>query len=198
VGPAWNHNTIYHQALIRRLPTNPRRALDVGCGDGRFARLLAQSVHEVVAIDVDRREVDRARAAEGGPDNVQWQCADLLTYAVDGSYDVVTALAVVHHLPLEQALAQMERLLRPGGRLLVLGVWPARATMLDTATSAVAVVVNALLQLRYGRTRMASPAQQPSMSLSEARARSQRQLPGATVRRRLLWRFILEWTKPAD
>lgn len=69
--------------------------------------------------------------------------------------------------------------------------------MVDIATSVVAVVVNALQQLRYGRTRMTSPAQEPSMSLREVRARAQRLLPGARVHRRLLWRYILEWTKPA-
>ena len=192
----WNHNTVYHRALIRRLPPSGTRALDVGSGDGRFARHLAEVVREVVAIDVDPREVERARTASGAQ-NVDWRCSDLLAFdAPDGIFDVVTALAVIHHLPFDQAVAHMQRLLAPGGRLLVLGVWPAKATLTDAAFSAVAVVANATLQLLRGRTQMSSPAQKPSMSFNEVRRKSQTALPGSKVRRRLYWRYILEWTKP--
>ena len=41
-----------------------------------------------------------------------------------GRFDLVTALAVVHHMPFEDALDRMRRLLAPRGRLLVLGIWP--------------------------------------------------------------------------
>jgi hypothetical protein len=68
--------------------------------------------------------------------------------------------------------------------------------MTDAAFSAVAVVANATLQLLRGRTQMSSPAQKPSMSFNEVRRKSQTALPGSKVRRRLYWRYILEWTKP--
>ena len=43
---------------------------------------------------------------------------------LETSFDAVTCLAVVHHLPLEDAIAKMVRLLRPGGRLVLLGCGP--------------------------------------------------------------------------
>lgn len=192
----WNHNTHYHRVLIQRVPEGASRALDVGCGDGQFARLLASRVPEVVAIDVDSYQVERARSAAGG-ERVRWQCADLLTLDQVGSFDVITALAVVHHMPFDQAVDHMRRLLADRGRLLLLGVWPARATVTDVIVSGIAVVANSVLQVLFGKTQMESPTRAPAMSLREVRRRAQELLPGVRVRRRLLWRYTLEWTKPA-
>jgi 2-polyprenyl-3-methyl-5-hydroxy-6-metoxy-1,4-benzoquinol methylase len=192
----WNHNTHYHRVLIQRVPEGASRALDVGCGDGQFARLLASRVPEVVAIDLDSHQVARARSAAGS-ERVRWQCADLLTLDQVGSFDVITALAVVHHMPFDQAVDHMRRLLADRGRLLLLGVWPARATVTDVIVSGIAVVANSVLQVLFGKTQMESPTRAPAMSLREVRRRAQELLPGVRVRRRLLWRYTLEWTKPA-
>lgn len=192
----WNHNTHYHRVLIQRVPEGASRALDVGCGDGQFARLLASRVPEVVAIDLDSHQVARARSAAGS-ERVRWQCADLLTLDQVGSFDVITALAVVHHMPFDQAVDHMRRLLADRGRLLLLGVWPARATVTDVIVSGIAVVANSVLQVLFGKTQMESPTRAPAMSLREVRQRAQELLPGVRVRRRLLWRYTLEWTKPA-
>lgn len=192
----WNHNTHYHRVLIQRVPEGASRALDVGCGDGQFARLLASRVPEVVAIDLDSHQVARARSAAGS-ERVRWQCADLLTLDQVGSFDVITALAVVHHMPFDQAVDHMRRLLADRGRLLLLGVWPARATVTDVIVSSIAVVANSVLQVLFGKTQMESPTRAPAMSLREVRQRAQELLPGVRVRRRLLWRYTLEWTKPA-
>jgi 2-polyprenyl-3-methyl-5-hydroxy-6-metoxy-1,4-benzoquinol methylase len=195
----WSHNTHYHGELIRRLPPQVGRALDVGCGDGSFARLLALRAREVVAIDADPRGVERARLHAGRPANVHWECADFLTYdAEEGSFDLVSALAVLHHLPFDEAIAKMRRLLKPGGRLLVLGVWPSTATAIDVLISGAAVIVNLGMQATLGATRMDSPAREPDMPLREVRRRVRAVLPDAVVRRRLLWRYVLEWSKPAD
>lgn len=192
----WNHNTHYHRVLIQRVPEGASRALDVGCGDGQFARLLASRVPEVVAIDLDSHQVARAKSAAGS-ERVRWQCADLLTLDQVGSFDVITALAVVHHMPFDQAVDHMRRLLADRGRLLLLGVWPARATVTDVIVSGIAVVANSVLQVLFGKTQMESPTRAPAMSLREVRRRAQELLPGVRVRRRLLWRYTLEWTKPA-
>lgn len=194
----WNHNTYYHRALLQRVPRHARSALDVGCGDGRFARLLAARVADVVAIDVDGEQVECARRAPGA-EHVRWECVDLLKVeAAAGSFDVITALAVVHHMPLDQALDRMCCLLAERGRLLVLGVWPPTATAADLVVSGVAVPANFVLQLLFGKTQMISPAKDPDMSLREVRRRATKLLPGARLRRRLLWRYTLEWDKPAS
>ena len=46
----WNHNNHYHDYLLRHAPTHCAAALEVGCGRGGFARLLAQRSDQVIAL----------------------------------------------------------------------------------------------------------------------------------------------------
>src|SRR5262245_32983270 len=98
---AWNHTTHYHDVLLRAVPRPCRRALEVGCGVGAFARELAARADVVDAIDRDVGVI--ARASEGAPTNVQFAVADFMRFRGDG-YDFVATLAALHHLPFAEAL----------------------------------------------------------------------------------------------
>lgn len=101
------------------------RLLDVGCGPGTITTGLARAVSpgEVVGIDVsdDVIESARAHAAEVGATNARFETASVyaLPYA-DGSFDVAHAHQVMQHLadPVA-ALAEIRRVLRPGGLVAV-------------------------------------------------------------------------------
>ena len=58
------------------------------------------------------------------------------------------------------------------------------------------VIVNRCYILLWGDGEIGSQACAPQMSMSEARRAVLRLLPGATVKRRLLWRYTVDWTKP--
>jgi len=77
----------------------------------------------------------------------------------------------------------------------VLGIWPV-ATTRDQIVSGAAVVANCAYQLRRGPDRVTAPTAPPKMTLDELRVRAAQLLPGARVRRRLLWRYTIAWTKP--
>lgn len=193
----WNHNSHYHAALLREVPPGCGRALDVGCGDGLFARKLASAADRVDAVDSDAAMIRRARDESPVPANVSFILADFLAYPVDAdAYDFVAALASLHHMPLQPALAKMTRALRPGGVLAVLGIWPV-ATTPDQIASGAAAVANLGYRLLRGPDRVTAPTALPTMTLDEVRARMAELLPGARVRRRLLWRYTIVWTKPA-
>jgi 2-polyprenyl-3-methyl-5-hydroxy-6-metoxy-1,4-benzoquinol methylase len=57
----WNHNTRYHRTVLQLVPARCDRALDIGCGDGAFARSLASKSHAVIALDADLAQVELAR-----------------------------------------------------------------------------------------------------------------------------------------
>jgi SAM-dependent methyltransferase len=97
--------------------THPRRVLEVGCGWGDLAESIARETGaQVVATDLSPHMVELARA--GGLDA---QVADVqaLPYA-DGSFDAAVAAWMLYHVPaLDRGLAELARVLRPGGRLVV-------------------------------------------------------------------------------
>ncbi|MCL1871053.1 MAG: class I SAM-dependent methyltransferase [Promicromonosporaceae bacterium] len=93
-------------------------ALDAACGTGRFAELLAAAGHQVVGVDVSEDMLAIARRrVPGGTFHIG--DLDRLPLA-DGSVDVVVcALALVHVRDLGPAMAELARVLRPGGDLVV-------------------------------------------------------------------------------
>ena len=115
------------------------RVLDLGCGFGRHAFEAYRRGAHVVAVDRSEEEVSqvtamfRAMAAEGeGPrDNVARSVqADLLALPFpDASFDVVMASEVLEHIPADDlAMAEIARVVRPGGRVAVTvpRFWPER------------------------------------------------------------------------
>jgi SAM-dependent methyltransferase len=152
----------------------------------------------VVALDDDPAQVERARRTCAGLRNVAAVRGDFLSVDLGHEpFDVVTALASLHHLPFAPAVARIQELLRPGGRLLVLGVWEDRATRRDRALNQVAALTNKVHQWAWGPDRMDAPATEPEMTLAQVRHDVSRRLPGASVRRHLLWRYTLAWQKPS-
>jgi SAM-dependent methyltransferase len=93
----------------------PRRVLEVGCGRGELAERMATELGaDVVALDQSRRmvELTRARGVGARVGDVQE-----LPFA-DASFDVAVAAWMLYHVPdVDRALAELARVLRPGGRL---------------------------------------------------------------------------------
>ena len=101
--------------------TGEERALDSGTGTGALAFALSELVREVVGVDVDPELLDEARKRAGDQANVEFLEADAtaLPFA-DGDFDLAGSLRTLHHLPRpELAVAELVRVTRPGGTLLV-------------------------------------------------------------------------------
>ncbi|GAM10375.1 putative methyltransferase YcgJ [Geobacter sp. OR-1] len=100
--------------------------LDVACGPGMVACEFARHAHHVTGIDITPAMIEQAekRQQEQNLENVSWQIgtATPLPFA-DGSFSLVLTRYSYHHLlaPTE-ALAEMIRVCRPGGRVLVADV----------------------------------------------------------------------------
>jgi SAM-dependent methyltransferase len=191
---AWNHNIHYHDLVLRSVPPGCRRALDVGCGQ-LLARHLATHCQEVIGIDVDPDTLSCARSVSGAETRITFIDGDVMTHAFDDSFDLVTAVAVLHHLPLRPALARFQNLLRSGGILSIIRLYRGSAPS-DYALAAVAVPANWALRCRYCYTEVGAPVQDPRETLHEIRTACDVMLPGAVIRRRLLFRYSLNWCKP--
>lgn len=94
------------------------RVLEIGCGTGSTALLLAENVGHITASDLSPNmiEIGAKKARDQGVSNVDFVAADLFDEAVEGEYDAVMALNLLHLLEDEHAaLARINRLLKPGG-----------------------------------------------------------------------------------
>jgi ubiquinone/menaquinone biosynthesis C-methylase UbiE len=93
----------------------PGRYLEVGCGPGDFAARVQHELDaDVVALDISPRmvEITRARGVDARLGDVQ-----ALPFE-DGSFDCAVAAWMLYHVPdLDLGLAELARVLRPGGRL---------------------------------------------------------------------------------
>jgi ubiquinone/menaquinone biosynthesis C-methylase UbiE len=114
--------------LLSRLAGRaPRRVLDVGCGTGFLAFRFAELGHTVTGIDLSPQMIDRARRkAEQAHQQIDFRVCDAAALDVaDETYDLVVARHVIWNLPdPERGVAEWLRVLRPGGRLVLIeGKW---------------------------------------------------------------------------
>lgn len=96
----------------------PCSALDVGCGEGRFCRMLQAHGVATTGIDPTRSLVARARALDARGAYIE-ASGERLPFA-DASFElVVSYLSLIDMPDFEAAIAEMARVLTPGGKLLV-------------------------------------------------------------------------------
>ncbi|MFF3176624.1 class I SAM-dependent methyltransferase [Streptomyces sp. NPDC057900] len=195
----WDHNAHYHRWIMRQLPKRFGTALDIGSGSGELARLLATRAGNVRGLDADPAIVARARALTGPDAPVAFTVGDALTDIPSGSYDVITCVAALHHLPFSDALDVFRRHLAPGGTLVVVGLSRARSTG-DRLLGAAAVPLNVAMALIKNRGRrsarpasMTAPTRPAVMTFADIAHEARQSLPGARLRRRVFWRYTLVW-----
>ena len=108
------------QLMLAELPFDGARVLELGCGRAEKTRTLAETgrLQEILALEVDAiqharnlqiTDLPRVRFALGGAEAIP---------AADASFDIVIMFKSLHHVPMgqmDQALAEVARVLRPGG-----------------------------------------------------------------------------------
>ncbi|MDX6374227.1 MAG: hypothetical protein QOD98_3215 [Nocardioidaceae bacterium] len=195
----WSHNDHFHGWILRNLPARRSAALDVGCGRGGLLARLADRFEAVTGVDPNAEMAEAARARFAGTSAVEIRQQSLLE--TTGSYDLVTMVASLHHLPLEPALRHASGLVAPGGRLLVVGLsQPASLTdvAVDGASLLLDPVVGFVKHPRADRGPAPAadvPIRDPEETFSEIQEVAERLLPGARVRRRLFYRYTLRWER---
>ena len=192
----WNHNVHYQRVILEAVPDGCGAAIDVGCGDGMLTRKLAARCAAVTGIDRDERILEAARERGRAGPTVSLVHGDFLDYPfAEASFDFACANTALHHMDFGAALAKMARILRPGGRLAVVGL-ARNGSPADWVFGAAGIPADRYYKHAKGEGNSGAPIMDPYMSWSQVRKAAVRVLPGARYRRLLLWRYSVIWTKP--
>jgi SAM-dependent methyltransferase len=201
----WTHNNHYHPFLLRHVPAHCDSTLEIGCGTGAFSRLLAERSCHVLGLDLAPKMVRIARERSKNCPNVEYQAADVLQWDFPPEkYDCIASIATFHHLPLEVMLQKTKEALKPGGVLLILDLskseWP-RDFLMDCAAIPASIILRLVKTGRLRESKAIRAAWDAHgvhdiyLPLSAIRQVCDRVIPGADVRRHLLWRYSIVWKK---
>ena len=104
--------------------------LDIGCGEGRFSRLLANLGATVTGLDLTLPFIERARSLAVGNDTYIVGNAEDLECIESNSFDLaVSYIVLVDLLDYSKAIESAYRVLKPGGRLVICNVHPMRTSV---------------------------------------------------------------------
>jgi ubiquinone/menaquinone biosynthesis C-methylase UbiE len=204
----WNHNAHYHAYLMGQIPQQCGQILEIGCGIGKFSRLLAQHAERVLAIDLFQQMIRVAQEHSKLYPNIDFVKGDVMAYQLlDNQFDCIATLTTIHHLPIETVLRKIRKALKPGGIFVCLDLYQ-RSGLTDLLSDGVAYPANLFLSLiKTGKLR-------PSREVREAYADHEKTdtyptlpqigqicadiLPGALVNRLLFWRYSIIWKKETE
>jgi SAM-dependent methyltransferase len=192
----WNANIHYHPLLVKNLPAEAGRVLDVGCGDGIMcAHLVEAGVRHVVGLDIDAGVLGRARSLHSGLP-IEWVRGDVLDAPLPaGEFDAVLSVATLHHMDAARGLARFAELVRPGGLVGVIGL--ADYNWWDLPYAAIGRGAREILGLVRGRWVHSAPMiWPPPETYAGMKSIATRVLPSVRYKRLLLGRYSLIWQKP--
>lgn len=192
----WNYSIHYQRRVVDLIPETARTAIDVGCGEGMFARELASRDLAVTAIDVDGPTLERALAQDTtGIDYIE---GDVLAHDLPREgYDVVSAIGLLHNMDIRAGLERLKELVAPGGVVLVVGA--AKGTMKTLPREVGASLADKAQRLWRGWWDHETPSDwPPPHTFGEVREAAHQVMPGSEVQNHLLYRYTLTWTKPTS
>ena len=106
-----------------------KSAIDIGCGEGRFSRLLSQLGASVTGVDLTEALIARARAMSTGEAYILGDAEDLNEVESDSFDLAVSYIVLVDLLDYCSAIGGAYRVLRPGGRFVVCNIHPMRSSL---------------------------------------------------------------------
>ncbi len=120
-------SAFYRERILELLPADPGVTLDLGCGTGQLARMLAGRSPRLICVDQSPNMLERARQvldqdeAKSPEFRAEFRIGALEHLPLrDGEADTVVASMILHHMPEPVvALREIHRVLRPGGTLLL-------------------------------------------------------------------------------
>lgn len=202
----WTANNHYHEFLLKHVPANCQNALEIGCGTGAFARLLAARCQHVIGIDLSAEMIRVARSRSSWFENLEFELADAMSWKFAQShFEFISSIATLHHLEQRQLLPKIKDALKPGGVFVLLDL-VASSGITERMLDVIGLGVSSGLRLIHNRRLQPPPEVRKAWeqhgkhdhysTIKQMQTLADEILPGASVKRHLLWRYTLLYRKP--
>ncbi len=119
--PDWPGEIAFYGHLAAATHGHPARILELACGTGRIAHRLAEQGHRITGIDLSEEMLCQAREKTTSGNQVRWLCADMRSFQLSETFDLILVPAYSFQLLLSEAdqltcLGRMAEHLAPSGR----------------------------------------------------------------------------------
>lgn len=200
-----DQNKTYYGFILKQLPSRCETSLEIGCGTGAFSRLLAARSAQVLALDLSPNMIQIAQNRSRQHPNIEYQVADAMEAELSPQgFNCIVSIATLHHVPTEEMLEKIKAALKVGGILVIHDLFQSEG-IFDAAASALAIPTNVALRLlRSGRLRARRELREAwaeharhdhYLTIAQLRRLCAEILPGATLKRHLLWRYSIIWKR---
>ena len=201
----WTANNHYHDFLLKHVPAKCENALEIGCGTGAFARQLAQRCRCVIGIDLSAEMIRVARSRSSRIENLEFELVDAMSWKFPQShFDFICSIATLHHLEQRELLPKIKAALRPGGVFVLLDL-VASSGLTERMLDVIGLGVSSGLRLIHNGRLQPPPEVRKAWeqhgkhdhysTIKQMRVLADEILPGASVKRHLLWRYTLIYRK---
>ncbi len=202
----WTANNHYYNLLLKHVPENCENALEIGCGTGAFARQLAERCKRVVALDLSPEMIRVARSRSSEFEKLEFEMADAMTWNFPPShFDFICSIATLHHLDQRALLPKIKDALKPRGVLVILDLVESSG-LAERMLDVIGMGVSTGLRLINNGQLQPPPEVRKAWeqhgkhdhysTIKQMRALANEILPGASVKRQLLWRYTVVYQKP--
>jgi ubiquinone/menaquinone biosynthesis C-methylase UbiE len=195
----------YYNFLEQRLPARLGNSLEVGCGSGSFSKVLATRSQSFLGVDLSSEMLRLAEGRLSDCANVEFVLGDFMAIDLeDRIFDCVVSIATLHHMPFEDAVERMRKVLRPGG-VLILHDLLDDESLYERALSPVKGFLSMIS--RYERTGrfFADSVERKAwaehgkgeeyLTFQKLRNLVNRELECATIYQHFFWRYTVVWVK---
>lgn len=192
----WNHNFAYHQWILHHVK-DKNKILDVGCGDGTLATLLASDNNEVIGLDIDDKILSIANRNNQN-ENVKYLNKNFLEYDFKNQkFDVIIFVASIHHMDMKNALIKAKRILNKNGIILIVGL-AKPSSIIDWIVEIIRIlpskIISTFKQIKTSEDLNINVSYDiPTMR--EVRNVCNKELENYKIRYGLHYRYLLYWIK---
>lgn len=193
----WNHNSHYHNFIIKKLSESRATALDIGSGNGYFASKLSNMFSKVICMEPDMDTYNYAKNKYSTISNMIHKNSILDEFNSEGEIDFISCIASIHHMDFEKSLVKIKDLLSRDGKLVVLGLYK-ESTLMDYLYTILACIPNkirCMLSSNPSSEKIIIKTRPANMTFKEIKDIADKILVDYKIKRHLYWRYSIVYSK---